>query len=127
MPADQPLLARQLCFWHGRDTEGQAHYEVFAGQTTYTDDDWENLLIDSERATWMERAKRVLDYVEKRVTMVAVIMLNDSPQFVTSLDKAESKKRELAAEYERKNPHQGTTRYWHIREVSSDYVDIATK
>lgn len=57
--------------------------------------------------------------------MIAVIMLNDYPQFVTSIENAEKKKTELAAEYEKKNPVQGFTRYWHIKEVESDFKSLS--
>ena len=53
-------LARQLCFWQSRDTEGREHEEAFLGQTTYSEDDWKNLLIPSEQAVWLARADRVL-------------------------------------------------------------------
>lgn len=60
-------LARQLWFWHGRDTEGEEHVKTFTGPT-YTEEDWQELLIPEERDTWLRRADRVIEiFAEKSI------------------------------------------------------------
>lgn len=57
-------LARQLWFWQSRDIGGAEHEKAFAGQTTYSKTDWDELLIESERKKWLKRADCVLDLVK---------------------------------------------------------------
>ena len=52
-------LARQLWFWQSREVEGEEHVKTFPG-STYTESDWMDLLIQSERDMWLERADRVI-------------------------------------------------------------------
>lgn len=58
-------LARQLWFWHSQDTEGTEFATTFAGMTTFSAKDWNELLIDEEREMWLSRADRVLKMVNR--------------------------------------------------------------
>ena len=58
-------LARQLWFWQSRDTEGPEHVEAFGNITTYSEQDWHDLLIDREQEMWLARADRVLELTRK--------------------------------------------------------------
>ena len=60
MPNKRMELARQLWFWQSRDVEGAVHEKAFPGQTTYSETDWDELLIESEQEKWLKRADRVL-------------------------------------------------------------------
>lgn len=57
-------LARQLSFWHGRDTEGAEHVKAFVG-STYTEQDWQELLIHKERDMWLDRADRIIALLKR--------------------------------------------------------------
>lgn len=60
---DRKTLARQLWFWQSSATGGIEHAETFAGQTTYSEDDWDDLLIASQQEEWLRRADRVVALV----------------------------------------------------------------
>lgn len=60
------VLARQLWFWHGRDTDPE-HDSAFRGQTTHSEEDWTDLLTDSERDEWLRRAREVMS-ITRRIT-----------------------------------------------------------
>jgi ADP-ribosyl-[dinitrogen reductase] hydrolase len=64
-------LARQLWFWHSRDVEGPEHAQTFKG-TTYTEADWDELLIPEQQARWLERADRVLTF---RLTKTPAVLV----------------------------------------------------
>jgi ADP-ribosyl-[dinitrogen reductase] hydrolase len=65
-------LARQLWFWQARAICGSEHAKTFAEQTTYTENDWNELLIDSEQRQWLERADQVLRSLSNRTPAVLV-------------------------------------------------------
>ena len=51
-------LAKQLAFWHGRDSRGADHDWMFKG-STYSYDHWETFT-EEAREMWLKRADHII-------------------------------------------------------------------
>lgn len=77
-------LARQLWFWQSRDVEGEEHVKTFAG-STYTERDWEELLISEEQDMWLDRADRVIALLSEKTVVDRICFLIGQAHDTTEL------------------------------------------